>query len=41
VMIKKTSTPLSVRMKLMHNVVKAVITQHDMSGDGSDRVARR
>jgi beta-lactamase class A len=42
VMIKKTSTPLSVRMKLMHNVVKAAITQHDMSsGDGSDRVARR
>jgi beta-lactamase class A len=30
VMIKKTSTPLPVRMKLMNNVVKAVITQHDM-----------
>jgi beta-lactamase class A len=31
VMIKKTSTPLSVRMTLMNNVVKAVIQQHDMS----------
>jgi beta-lactamase class A len=31
VMIKKTSTPLPVRMTLMNNVVKAVITQHDMS----------
>ena len=29
VMIKKTSTPLPVRMKLMNNVVKAVIDQHD------------
>jgi beta-lactamase class A len=28
VMIKKTSTPLPVRMKLMNNVVKAVIDQH-------------
>ena len=30
VMIKKTSTPLPVRMKLMNNVVDAVINQHDM-----------
>ena len=30
VMIKKTSTPLSVRMKLMNNVVEAIINQHDM-----------
>jgi beta-lactamase class A len=29
VMIKKTSTPLPVRMTLMNNVVKAVIDQHD------------
>jgi beta-lactamase class A len=32
VMIKKTSTPLSVRMTLMNDVVKAVIRQHDMTG---------
>ena len=31
VMIKKTSTPLPVRMTLMNNVVKAVIQQHDMA----------
>ena len=30
VMIKLTSVPLSVRMTLMNNVVRAVITQHDM-----------
>ena len=30
VMIKKTSTPLGVRMKLMNNVVKATISQHEM-----------
>ena len=30
VMIKKTSTPLPVRMKLMNNVVEAVIAQHEM-----------
>jgi hypothetical protein len=30
-MIKKTSTPLSVRMTLMNNVVKAVIQQHEMA----------
>jgi beta-lactamase class A len=29
VMIKKTSTPLGVRMTLMNNVVEAVISQHD------------
>jgi beta-lactamase class A len=33
VMIKKTSTPLPVRMKLMNNVVEAVIAQHGM-GNG-------
>jgi beta-lactamase class A len=31
VMIKKTSTPLPVRMTLMNNVVKAVIQQHGMT----------
>lgn len=31
VMIKETSTPLPVRMRLMNDVVKAVIQQHDMS----------
>lgn len=31
VMIKKTSTPLPVRMALMNNVVKAVIQQHEMA----------
>jgi beta-lactamase class A len=31
VMIKKTSTPLPVRMTLMNNVVKAVIQQHEMT----------
>lgn len=30
VMIKKTSVPLSTRMTLMNNVVRAVIAQHDM-----------
>jgi len=30
VMIKKTSTPLEVRMRLMNNVVRATITQHEM-----------
>jgi len=30
VMIKKTSTPLATRMTLMNNVVRAVITQHEM-----------
>jgi beta-lactamase class A len=40
VMIKKTSTPLPVRMKLMNNVVEAVIAQHDRQG-GSSYVSRR
>ncbi|MEO8175885.1 MAG: class A beta-lactamase [Sphingomicrobium sp.] len=31
VMIKRTSTPLSTRMTLMNNVVRAVITQHEMT----------
>ena len=31
VMIKKTSTPLSARMTLMNNVVRAIIQQHDMT----------
>jgi len=30
VMIKKTSAPLELRMRLMNNVVRAVITQHEM-----------
>ena len=34
VMIKKTSTPLPVRMTLMNNVVEAVIAQHDSDYDG-------
>ncbi len=34
VMIKKTSTPLIVRMNMMHDVVEAVIKQHEMSGGG-------
>lgn len=41
VMIKKTSTPLPVRMKLMNNVVEAIIEQHDRDvGSASNRVAR-
>jgi beta-lactamase class A len=37
VLIKKTSTPLSTRMTLMNDVVKAVIRQHEMSkGSGSE-----
>ena len=31
VMIKRTSTPLAVRMTLMNNVVRSVINQHEMS----------
>jgi hypothetical protein len=30
-MIKQTSTPLSTRMTLMNNVVRAVINQHELS----------
>jgi beta-lactamase class A len=33
VMIKRTSTPLPVRMRLMNDVVRAVIQQHDMMKD--------
>jgi beta-lactamase class A len=40
VMIKKTSTPLPVRMTLMNNVVKAVIAEHDME-TGNATAARR
>ena len=39
VMIKKTATPLSTRMTLMNNVVRAVIAQHEMSR-GSGYAAR-
>lgn len=35
VMIKKTSTPLPVRMTLMNNVVEAVIDEHDHTNDES------
>jgi beta-lactamase class A len=35
VMIKKTSTPLPVRMTLMNNVVAAVIEQHDRANGGN------
>ena len=40
VMIKKTSTPLPVRMTLMNNVVAAVIAQHDQAS-GAPTSARR
>ena len=40
VMIKPTSVPLSVRMTLMNNVVRAVIAQHDM-GRGSAYTAQK
>ncbi|MEO7636990.1 MAG: serine hydrolase [Sphingomicrobium sp.] len=35
VMIKKTATPLPTRMTLMNNVVRSVITQHEMTHSGS------
>jgi beta-lactamase class A len=41
VMIKKTSTPLPVRMTLMNNVVQAVIEQHDRDHGGSIASTRR
>ena len=41
VMIKKTSTPLPVRMTLMNNVVQAVIAQHDRDYGGSVAARRR
>ena len=40
VMIKRTSTPLPVRMTLMNNVVQAVIAQHDATS-GAGTVTRR
>ena len=39
VMIKKTATPLATRMTLMNNVVRAIITQHEISR-GSGYAAR-
>ena len=41
VMIKKTSTPLPVRMRLMNNVVEAVIEQHDREHGGNIASRRR
>jgi beta-lactamase class A len=41
VMIKKTSTPLPVRMTLMNNVVAAVIAQHDQASGASSTAKRR
>ena len=41
VMIKKTSTPLSVRMTLMNNVVEAVIDEHDRTRGGNIASRRR
>ncbi|HVU29295.1 MAG TPA: serine hydrolase [Sphingomicrobium sp.] len=41
VMIKKTSTPLPVRMALMSNVTRAVIEQHDRANGGSATFRRR
>jgi len=41
VMIKKTSTPLPVRMTMMNNVVQAVIAQHDLASGGSSASKRR
>lgn len=41
VMIKKTSTPLPVRMTLMNNVVQAVIEQHDRANGGNTAARRR
>jgi beta-lactamase class A len=41
VMIKKTSTPLPVRMTLMNNVVEAVIEQHDRERGGNLASRRR
>ena len=41
VMIKKTSTPLPVRMTMMNNVVQAVIEQHDRISAGNSAGRRR
>ena len=40
VMIKKTTTPLPVRMALMSNVTRAVIEQHDRSYGGNTNIAK-
>jgi hypothetical protein len=36
-MIKRTATPLPVRMTLMSNVTRAVIQQHDMDRSVAER----
>ena len=41
VMIKRTSTPLPVRMTLMSNLTRAVIAQHDLDSGGSSPSRRR
>jgi beta-lactamase class A len=41
VMIKRTTTPLPVRMTLMSNVTRAVIEQHDRTYGENNSVARR
>jgi len=41
VMIKKTSTPLPVRMTMMNNVVQAVIAQHERTSGGNYGSRRR
>ncbi len=41
VMVKLTSVPLPVRMKLMNDVVRAVITQHDMQYAPTAKTATR
>ena len=40
VMIKKTSTPLPVRMALMNNVVRAVIDHHNTGNAGQFSFSR-
>ena len=41
VMIKKTSTPLPVRMTLMNNVVAAIIAQHDQASGADTSAGKR
>ena len=41
VMMKRTSTPLPVRMALMSDVTRAVIAQHDLASGGSSASKRR
>jgi beta-lactamase class A len=41
VMIKRTTTPLPVRMTLMNNVVEAVIAQHDQDSGTGAAIRRR